>query len=541
MIKLRANIFIGLLIMLLSMLTLAADKAAGAAEVEKLNEQVRVLDKELAVLKEVSAKQLDAQDKRIADLSLSASHQSNHIAMVANQTASLGNYIGLVSLLIAVIAAVAGIFVYRQVPQKAADEAKQWFKDNSKQVMEDLKNQATLAEEKMQAHTDAVANARQQLETAIKKAEFDILNVNNHRGDDLKTATADAESIKIVAEASKALESKPEVKFTAKDHFLRGLAHLGSKNFQSAIVSFDNAIASNPNDEELIKALNGKAVALGVFGQYVEAIAVFEQIDLRFGQSKLPAMREQVAKALVNKGFRFGGMKRFHEEIAVYEQIEQRFGNDELPAMREPVLRALFNKGVTLDEMGKFEEAIAVYEQINQRFGKYHEPVLLEQVASALFNKGFRLDSLGKFDEAFATYEQIVERFGKYNTPAIKERVARALNGGAFLQIMLSKQQWTNLENRVSNLNEALVKLERSLRICKAEDTAMVQGNVGYCHFLLGNKELAETHTLICLKLGDEESLKAQHADTKLHRIEPQDTEYEALLEACWQKLHPKT
>ena len=106
---------------------------------------------------------------------------------------------------------------------------------------------------------------------------------------------------------------------------------------------------------------------------------------------------------------------------------------------------------------------------------------------------------------------------------------------------MLSKQQWTNLENRVSNLNEALVKLERSLRICKAEDTAMVQGNVGYCHFLLGNKELAETHTLICLKLGDEESLKAQHADTKLHRIEPQDTEYEALLEACWQKLHPKT
>lgn len=498
MLKMTANLFIGLLVMLLCMLTLAADKAVSAVDVEKLNEQIRVLDKDLAVLKEVSTKQLDAQDKRIADLSLSASHQSNHIAMVANQTASLGNFIGIVSLLIAVIAAVAGIFVYRRIPQKAADEANKWFRDNSKQLMGNLKNQATQAEQSMKAHTDAVVKTRLLTETAIKQAGSDILSVKDPLNGDQNATTTNSESLKIVAEASKALEAKPEVNFSAKEHFLRGLAHFGAKNFQSAIISFDNAIANNPDNEEFAKVLFGKGLSLG-------------KLD------------------------------KFEEAIAVYEQIDQRYGKDDTPAMRDLVAIALFNKGVRLGALSKSEEAINVYDQIDQRYGKDDSPAIRKQVVKALVNKGFRLGAMGKHEDAIAVYEQIDQRFGKDDAPAMREQVARALNGGAFHQIMLSKQQWTSLANRTSYLREALIKLERSLKLLKAEDTAMVQGNFGYAHFLLGNNELAEAHTLTCLKLGGEELLTGQRADAKMYRLEPEDTEYEALLEACWQKLHPNT
>jgi TolA-binding protein len=324
------------------------------------------------------------------------------------------------------------------------------------------------------------------------------LSVKDPRSDDQNATTANAESLKIVAEASKALEAKPEINFSAKEHFLRGLAHFGAKNFQSAIISFDNAIANNPDNEEFAKVLLGKALSLAKLDKSEEAIAVYEQIYQRYRKDNAPAMREIVATALFNKGVRLGALGKSEEAIAVYDLIDQRYRSDDAPAIREQVCKALVNQAVRLGALGKSEEAIAVYDQIDQRY---------------------RSD----------------------DTPAMRELVAKGLNGGAFRKIVLSKQQWTNLGNRTSYLKEALIKLERSLKICNAEDTALVQGNYGYALFLFGNKESAETHTLICLQLGGDKLLEAQRADAKMYRLEPEDTEYEALLEACWQKLNPKT
>ncbi|MBP6647658.1 MAG: hypothetical protein KA207_17490, partial [Burkholderiaceae bacterium] len=83
--------------------------AVAPADFEKLQDQVRSLEKDNAVL---NAK-IDAQNNRIADLSLAATQQGNHIAVASNQTAVIGNFFGLLGVFIPVLLIVAGVITYR--------------------------------------------------------------------------------------------------------------------------------------------------------------------------------------------------------------------------------------------------------------------------------------------------------------------------------------------------------------------------------------------------------------------------------------------
>jgi Tfp pilus assembly protein PilO len=113
----------------------AADKPALQADLDKLQDQIRTLDKDLAVLKETSSLKLDAQDKRLADVGLTTAQHANHLAAVANHTTTMGNYISYTSILITVLVLGAGFITYFSAKSKAElearDAAEKWFNHRS--------------------------------------------------------------------------------------------------------------------------------------------------------------------------------------------------------------------------------------------------------------------------------------------------------------------------------------------------------------------------------------------------------------------------
>ena len=164
-----------------------------------------------------------------------------------------------------------------------------------------------------------------------------------------------------------------------------------------------------------------------------------------------------------------------------------------------------------------------------------------ERTAQYLFTKGVTLGKLDKPEDAIAAYEELDKRFGADTTPAVREQVAKGLNGAGFNQILLAKQMWQDAATRHEHLSVAAAGLQRALAKCGEHDQEMILGNLGYSLFLAGQHLAAEQPTLECLKLGGQDTLGTQRKDATLHRVEPEDSQYEVLLTRLWQSLLPKT
>ncbi|MEN6630517.1 MAG: tetratricopeptide repeat protein, partial [Sulfuricella sp.] len=88
---------------------------------------------------------------------------------------------------------------------------------------------------------------------------------------------------------------------------------------------------------------------------------------------------------------RLGHLDRGEEAIAVYDEVVKRYGDTPEAALREEVAIALRNKGVRLCQLDRGEEAIAVYDEVVKRYGDAPEAALREEVAIALNGWGFGL------------------------------------------------------------------------------------------------------------------------------------------------------
>lgn len=156
------SIFLALLV---SGSIFAADKPATPADLEKLQEQIRIIDKDLIIQKEISVVRLDAQDKRLGDIALTTAQQANHLAAISNQTTTVGNYIGVTSVLITVFVFGAGFITYISAKSKAKDEARDasalWFKQNAADLqkeIEKLRAEAQKVSEQIESHGNQIAS-----------------------------------------------------------------------------------------------------------------------------------------------------------------------------------------------------------------------------------------------------------------------------------------------------------------------------------------------------------------------------------------------
>jgi len=102
------------------------------------------------------------------------------------------------------------------------------------------------------------------------------------------------------------------------------------------------------NQHELadIKALVSKGDAMRMQSKFMEAIIVYDEIILRYGDHDAPDIRERVALALVTKGEVLWWQNETEAAVIAYNDIIHRFGTDnETPVVREFVARAHKNLG----------------------------------------------------------------------------------------------------------------------------------------------------------------------------------------------------
>ncbi len=562
-------------------------------DIAQIQAQVQTLDKEVAILKEVSDNRLDAQDQRIGDLDIWTGQQANHMAAISNVTAWVGS-------LITVIALVGGVMGYFSAARRASDEAKRasehWFQQHENDLrgqIDALREQANSLQSQLRQKAevasgkiDRVANEfddRTKLRLqGIDEAGQKVLAMLDKHQD--RQQPVDPSAIAAVQQASIALEAKPEIAFTSDDHYARGLNEYIAGRFDSALLSFDKALRSvqteniSPDNhaklinaravaldqlgrsgeaiaiydeidrcyggdaspalrERVAKALVNKGITLGQHGRSEEAIAVFDEVDRRYVEDASPTIREWVAKALVNKGFTLGERDRSEEAIAIFDEIDRRYGEEASPALREQVARALGNKGATLGQLDYREEAITVYDEIDRRYGEDTSPALRKQVARALGNKGLTLGQGDRSGDVIAVYYEIDRRYGREASPAMREEVANALSNSAFFHLLQAKRHWQTETERRNLLALAINDLGRAKQQCANDDLATVLGNLGYALFLSGEVDEAEVNTLECLRLGQVASLEGHRGDARMHRVEPQDSEYEQFLDRLWEEL----
>jgi tetratricopeptide (TPR) repeat protein len=218
---------------------------------------------------------------------------------------------------------------------------------------------------------------------------------------------------------------------------------------QGICESIDREFSGDDNLEiqgRVAGALFNKGVALSKQGKTGEEMAVYEEVERRFGNKKdaSPGVRVLVAKALLQKGIMFGRRNETKRKaIAVYEEVERRFGKNDSRSVLVLVAIALFNKGLAWGELGETERAIAVYDEVVHRFGDKMDVLpggVRLVVAEALFNKGIALRRQGKTGEAIAVYEEIERRFGEDDLPDVRVTVAMAREQLAWLKKELPTQ-----------------------------------------------------------------------------------------------------
>jgi tetratricopeptide (TPR) repeat protein len=144
------------------------------------------------------------------------------------------------------------------------------------------------------------------------------------------------------------------------------------------------------------KILDANRVSL-LGGSYEPRIAYLDEIDRRFGQDEDAAVRAVVVKALIEKGdlLRIGSDVEISRRgryaypaaaLAVYDEIERRFGQETHSAIRAQYVHALVEKGLAW-QINDPDAEMAAYDEVIRRFGEDKTPGVQAQVVYALTMK----------------------------------------------------------------------------------------------------------------------------------------------------------
>ncbi len=106
----------------------------------------------------------------------------------------------------------------------------------------------------------------------------------------------------------------------------------------------------------------------------------------------------------------------FEEAIAAYENVVTRFGDSNIAEIQRLVAIALVRKGNTLEELGNFRAAIMACEEVVKRFSDSDEPEIQCWIATALINKSMIQTQTGDADAALSTCAELERRLGTFLT-----------------------------------------------------------------------------------------------------------------------------
>ena len=121
---------------------------------------------------------------------------------------------------------------------------------------------------------------------------------------------------------------------------------------------------------------------------------------------------------LVMKGLVLHRQNRAADALAVYEEVGHRFGDTENPEIAREVAKSLVMKSLALKRLNRAEDALAACDEVVRRFGD-ENPALAEQVVHALVGKGDLLSGMNRPHDALAAYEDVICRFGEHKTRTV--------------------------------------------------------------------------------------------------------------------------
>ena len=201
------------------------------------------------------------------------------------------------------------------------------------------------------------------------------------------------------------------------------------------------AVNDGPRDQRYVpeqpvaaQILYKQAFSLTDRGHLPEALAAWDELVRRFGDSDAQPELEYVAIALINKGIALGTMNRPNDAIAAWQEVVNRFEFSDGEIFRSTVARALVSSAAMLGTLNRPELALAICNSVLNRFNATDTAEVLAEVAGALICKGTAFAQLNRPMEALTTWDEVVRRFGPNDEPAIYRHVASALLGkGEFL------------------------------------------------------------------------------------------------------------
>ena len=199
-----------------------------------------------------------------------------------------------------------------------------------------------------------------------------------------------------------------------------GLASASGTNHE-AVVKTDRSLLEPVAGENELQALIQKAQEYCRLGHREAELAVYEEIEARFGASA-----ESVAWAMLCKALTLGQLDRPLDELAAYEAVEERFGDEGLDEVRTVVAKAGFYKAITLGQLDRPQDAVAACEAVEKSFSGDGADEVRAVVANACFYRALMLGQLERPQDALAAYEAVEQRFGDDELDAVRAVVANA-------------------------------------------------------------------------------------------------------------------
>lgn len=338
---------------------------------------------------------LDAQDKRIGDLSLVLADGANKI--------SVSSYLATwASVLITLSLFIVTAFTALRVPEQAKEAAREKAEEISDRTVERAQKEAS--------------------RLARESADMEAARALEHW---LKTKAEPALAA-IISKAQEQLEKHQEIITSINQEFeSRSLNSIEEKYPPTKNDSSSIKIENKNKAIELIKLLTPtmrtaeqwRALIFSFINQksFEAALSCAEEWLATPNQTT-----EQTALALRTKGVVLSRAGRNLEAISIYDEVIQRFDRDTLPALRKHVAGAFLNKGVVLSSKQP-EDAISAFDEVIRRFDSDSDQTLREEAAWALLNKSYALISLKKHELARATCEDYLKRFANADEPAIQK------------------------------------------------------------------------------------------------------------------------
>ena len=211
------------------------------------------------------------------------------------------------------------------------------------------------------------------------------------------------------------------------------------------------------------------------FGRPVDLERDYELVVHLFRAGQ-PVPPEAAAAALFNQAVSLGHARRPTEELAVYDEIDERFGNEPASSIVvEAVARSLVNRGVVLAQLGRSDEAVEAFAEVDRRYRANSTQVVRHAVGNALVLQGGVFEELGRDQDALGAYGDALARFGGEQHSETHEIDAGALLGIGEIQV------------RAGRLGAALTAANRAIKLCPDVPYVVV-----FAHEIMVQAHLAE-------------------------------------------------